>query len=143
MTLTVVAIKRVLQNNAKIFALHLRLGRNLIEYFLLDEILRVQRLTPLSETSPYSDWMSADIIYAVYPRRLLSIFGAPLHLEGLVARRSDLVADLSPLIVGCESPGCIEERWISSQMNVHSQQWQASHTAVFQNMYTLQGRIYS
>jgi len=126
MMMTVVAIKHVSQNDTKIFALHLRLGRNLIEYFLFNEISRVRRLTPLSETSPYSDWMSFDIIYAVYPRRLLSIFGTPLHLEGLVARRSDLVAELNPLIVGCESPGCIEDRWISAQMNVHTQHWQAS-----------------
>ena len=126
-----------MQNNAKIFALHLHLGRNLIEYFLFDEILRVQRLTPVSKTSPYSDWMSPDVVYAVYHRRLLSIFGDPLHLEGLVVRRSDLVGDLSPLIIGCEYPRCIAERWISARMNVRSQQWQASCTTMFYKIYTV------
>jgi len=114
----------VLQNSdAQVFALHLRLGQNLLHYRAIDEDLRVRRLTPLSRLS----WDDPDLISALYPRHLaLSDFGTPLHLEGLVARRADVVSDLRDVISGCGSAKCVESRWMSARMKSRSQQWQAS-----------------
>ena len=93
-----------------------------------NEDLRVERLTTVS--GPSDDLLEHNVVYAFYPRQLpsKSDFGAVLHHEGLVVRRSDLVRDLSKLIVDCESPECIEKRWIWTRMHVHSQQWQVSQS---------------
>jgi hypothetical protein len=129
-----------LQGSAdEIFSLQLRLGTNLGRCRTLPD--HPERFRRLTETVNHS--ADTDHLYAFYPRRQPFYLGYVLHVDGLVARRRDLLADLGGFVAACRSPGCLETGWIRRALGRRSRQWQVMYgtSRVVNNALPEDGRV--
>src|SRR6218665_985786 len=82
-------------------------------------------------------------ISAFYPRRLPYDFGYVLNVDGVVARRKDLIEDLRGFLWKCPSPGCLEQGWITHRLHARSRQWHFMYrrSRMVNNMGMSDGRV--
>ena len=142
-----------MQDSDELFSVQLRLGDNIGLYDKLPD--RDRRIRPMDDDDNNDPDGTTTInrMYAFYPRRWPFDFGYILNVDGVVARRRDLVTDLGGQLDGsggrgpiddCRSPGCIEDRWIRGALRRRSRQWQATagrRSTVVNNALADDGRV--
>ena len=115
--------------DGEVAAFQLRLGENLGRAF--DD---QSRFIPLKHSPE---------MFVYYPRRMRYDFGYVTHVDGLLMRTRDLLADLAGVLPGAHHPGTLENNWLRSRLHVRSRQWHLVYrdSRLANNMWLKDGRV--
>ena len=115
--------------DGEVAAFQLRLGENLGRTFDDDP-----RFVPLKHSPE---------MFVYYPRRMRYDFGYVTHVDGLLMRTRDLLADLADVLPDTRHPGILENAWLRRRLHVRSRQWHLvyRHSRLVNNMSLKDGRV--